>query len=265
MFCEVFILAIAPQHNLIVYLPITYANTNTQRRFDMTNNSFNSASNNSGLVRIETPRLILRDFVPKDVDHIYKMTQHPDFFYHCFDGSYEKAKTFVDHAIKMQKPDPKTGKREDYLLAVVRKDTGELVGHAGADRVPYGNPEYQKKIKFDDGVTDEQKRLLGVSTHQIKYFIDCNHQGGGIGSEALINIADFAYKHIGVESICSTQHPDNEIALHNARKKIGFVPLGITTMKTTKGNDPRIVHIVTPDQFYACRKHDKFSMLKPDN
>jgi len=219
-------------------------------------------ANEASKVRFETPRLIIREIRPDDVDRFHEISSTPGFHYYCFDGTREAAQAFVDNAIANQGIDKKTGRRESYVLAVELKSTGECIGHVAIEPVDFFKPEVQANVTFYENTTPEQRVLLNYATHEPNYFVDVKHQNGGLGSEALINIVHYAWEVLGFRSMSATQHPTNVKAIHNAQTKIGCVPIGDTQIDTTNGMEPRILSILTPATFYPCRENDKFQNIQ---
>ncbi len=190
-------------------------------------------------VTIETPRLILREHEPSDAKRILEISRTPGFFYYCFDGTPEKVEEFLKEAERTQKPDPKTGMRENHMMAVIVKDTGELIGHACIQRVDY---------------------VEGVD-YEPNYFIDPAHQGAGYGPEALCNMIDFAFRELGQTALTSTQHPDNTKAIALAERHYGFKNIGEVEIDTVVGKQPRLLSMTTAEDFYAIRANDKRPMF----
>jgi RimJ/RimL family protein N-acetyltransferase len=190
-------------------------------------------------VTIETPRLILREHEPADVDRILEISRAPDFFYYCFDGTREKAEDFIREALRTQEADPATGMRENHMMAVVLKETGKVIGHACIQRADY---------------------VPGID-YEPNYFIDPAEQGKGYGPEALCNMIDFAFTALGQTALTSTQHPGNLKAIALAEKLYGFRNIGEVQIDTVAGRQPRLLSQTTAGDFYALRAHDKRPMF----
>ncbi|MFH1158627.1 MAG: GNAT family N-acetyltransferase [Pseudomonadota bacterium] len=188
-------------------------------------------------VTIETPRLILRELELSDFQRLLDMTTKPGFRYYCFDGSPEKVTDFLQAAFKKRAP-AQDGKREEFLLGVVRKDTGELIGHVALHRAAY-----VEGYDFETG-----------------YFIDPDHQNKGYGREALINMRKFGYEELGLPGYTSTIHPDNKPSLYVALSE-GYKKIGDTTLKTVFGPEPRVLLKQDKKEFYARRLLDKRPLL----
>lgn len=201
---------------------------------------------NAHLVDIETPRLRLREFTMDDVEGIHRMTSKPGFFYYCFDGTKEKAEEFVRRAIEEQKPDLARGKRQNILLAVELKETGQLVGHASIENV-------DRRPGREDIRPDKED-------YEINFFTDPEFQNKGYGREAVANIMHYGFQKLKLEDYVITIHPENGPSQRVAQKE-GYVKIGTTSLETTKGKQPRDVLVLTQDAFYKLRAQDSRPMI----
>lgn len=190
-------------------------------------------------VYIETPRLIIREIKKEDTDKIFQMTTAPGFYYCYFDGTKESVTKFVDRALETQNP-AKGQKRTEYLLTVVEKSTGDVIGH----------------------VSLESEKLVETYTHSVNFFMDPQIQNKGYGKEAAINIMRYAIEDLGMPGFSVTIHPDNKPSLAVGYSQ-GYKEVGRTTLQTTRGVEPRIVLVLQKETFYEQRKHDKVPYLLP--
>lgn len=190
-------------------------------------------------ITIETPRLILREIEKSDAPAILAITQKPGFHYYCFDGTQSTVDAFIQSAIDMRKP-AKDGLREEILLAVTLKDTGELIGHVALQRVSHvaGYP-------FD-----------------ANFFIDPDKQNKGYGREALINMKHYGYEELGQKGYTITVHPDNHASQHVFLSE-GYKHIKDTQINTVNGMEPRMLLFQGKDQFYKQRDLDKRPLLMP--
>lgn len=185
-------------------------------------------------VRIETPRLILREMEPEDADRILEMTTKPGFFYYCFDGTREKVDAFLQEAARTRAIDPETGMRENHMLSVVVKDTGELVGHVCLEQVHY---------------------VAGLN-YEVNFFIDPDHQSKGYGREAAANLMHYGFQTMDMLAYTATVHPDNGPSQRVTRTE-GYRKIADITIRTVRGEEPRDLFILTPEAFYEAHKNDK--------
>ena len=191
-------------------------------------------------IHIETPRLVLREHKPEDLGRILEMTSKPGFYYYCFDGTKEKVDAFLKKSIDSRLPDPHTKKREDVMLAIEIKGTGELVGHVSIEKMFY----------------------LGNKAYEINFFVDPACQNKGYGREAAVNLMRFGLEDLEMPGYTVTAHPENGASKHVIYTE-GYVKIGDTTMETTNGVEPREVFLLTKDAFYKVREKDKKPMLLP--
>lgn len=192
------------------------------------------------LVTIETPRLMLREFTAGDVDRIHDISRTPGFVYYCFDGTREKAEAFLRRAVDTQKPDIKTGKRSDVMLAICAKDTGDLVGHVSIESIFYN----------------------GMRHHEINFFVDPACQNKGYGREAAISMMRYGFEDMGIPHYTVTTHPDNHASKHVILTE-GYKEIGKIDLQTARGLEPRIMFELTKEDFYKMREKDKRPMLLP--
>jgi RimJ/RimL family protein N-acetyltransferase len=211
------------------------------------NATFTSSTHHSNPVHIETPRLILRETLASDIDAFRDITTRPGFYYYCFDGSEEKLQSFMDVCKDTQTPNPKTGLRDMFMLAVTLKDTGEVIGHSSLLRI-----------------TEYTLPVAGID-YEAAYFIDSNHGGKAYGQEALLNTMHYGFSELGLPALGSMQELSNAQAIAIASKVLGFKKVGECIGQTVKGPQPHQVCIVTPDDFYALRQQDKRVYISPDS
>ena len=191
-------------------------------------------------ITIETPRLILREFESSDFQRLFDMTTKPGFKYYCFDGSPEKVTDFLEHTIKTRAP-ASDGKREEFLLAIVLKETGDLIGHIGLLRT-----DHIKGYDFKEG-----------------YFIDPDQQNKGYAREAFVNINKFGYEELEHPGYTPTVHPDNNPSLHILLSE-GYTKIDDIKIKTVFGLEPRILLKQDKKEFYARRLLDKQPLIIND-
>jgi RimJ/RimL family protein N-acetyltransferase len=196
-------------------------------------------------VRIETPRLILREMQPSDIDALRVLTKKPGFYYYCFDGSEQKLKDFIDLCERTKTPNPKTGLRDMFMMAVLRKDTGEFIGHTNLERI-----------------TEYKVPVPGIE-YETSYFIDNDAQGKGYGPEAIVNIMHYGFSEIGIPALGSVQELDNDKAIKLARDIYGFKKHSELTSTTAHGTKTYQFCTVTADEFAALRRNDKRPYLLP--
>ena len=171
-------------------------------------------------VTLLTRRLFLRDFKPGELPAIHAIARHPDFSFYNLDGSCSMTKAFLDKCIRTQYPDPNTGQRENYKLAITFSQHALPVGYVSIDEI---NPA-------SGDVTD------------IGYFLHPAWQGYGYASEAARHLCAFILRHHQLPEIWATVHPDN-IASQHVLNALNFDCVGpkATQFETTAGYEPRLV------------------------
>jgi RimJ/RimL family protein N-acetyltransferase len=187
---------------------------------------------------IETPRLILREHRKEDIDAIYQISKTKDFKYFCFDGTRQKAVDFIDEALRTQKIDPKTGLRPNHMLAIVTKDTGEVIGHTCMEAVDY----------------------LKGADFEVNFFVDPKYQNKGYGLEAILNLTDYGFQKYNLPTLTVTVHPNNGPSRHLIVKE-GYQKVDDIIMDTVDGPEPRELFVLQRDTFYNQRKLDKRPIL----
>jgi RimJ/RimL family protein N-acetyltransferase len=189
-------------------------------------------------IRMETPRLIMREHTPADAEKLHAMTSKPGFKYYCFDGSREKVDAFLKESVRTQKPDPQSGMRDNHMLALEDKTTGVLVGHVCLERV-----HYHKGLNYE-----------------INFFVDPAHQNKGYGREAAVNMMHYGFNDLGLYAYTVTIHPQNGPSRHVAMTE-GYQKIADISIDTVHGEEPRDLYVLTKDVFYALRQKDKRPMI----
>lgn len=190
------------------------------------------------LITMETPRLLLREHVMADAGRIRDISKTPGFIYYCLDGTMKKARDFIHEATRTQKPDPATGRRENHMLAIVLKDTGEVIGHTCLETVPY----------------------VEEAPYEVNFFIDPQYQSKGYGLEAILNLMHYGFQHYGLKAMMATTHPDNGPSRHLIVKE-GYIQINTIEMDTVNGKEPRHLFILARETFYDRRSKDKRPIL----
>ncbi len=209
---------------------------------DLYNKFFKSADPkealNAHLITMETPRLILREHKPEDITRIHEISQCEGFDYYCLDGTREKAEEFIKEAKRTQKPDPKEGRRQNHMLAITMKDTGEVIGHTCLERVHY----------------------VDGADYEVNFFVDPACQNKGYGLEAILNLTHYAFETYDLKTITVTTRPDNKPSQHLIEKE-GYTKIASITMDTVNGPEPRELFILQKATFYEKRAQDKRPIL----
>ncbi len=127
-------------------------------------------------MKLETERLILRDFVEEDWRRVLKYQSDPLYFrYYPWSGrTPEAVQAFIGRMINFQGQQP----RIKFQLAVILKSDNYLIGNCGV-----------RMDKVDAVQAD------------IGYEFDPEYWNRGYATEAAHAIVDFGFKHFGVHRI----------------------------------------------------------------
>lgn len=144
---------------------------------------------------IETPRLILREFVPEDLVGLYRLYEESDTRYieplsKDRDEELEKLKSYIHYIY---------GFYGFGLWAVCLKETGELIGRCGLH------------VMF---IADEGEYELG-------YMISKRYEGQGYAAEAVEAILQYADEELEAPRVVIRIHKANERSIRFA-ERLGF-------------------------------------------
>lgn len=144
-------------------------------------------------MKLETERLILRDFVKEDWQRVLEYQAHPLYlrYNEWTDRTPEAVQEFVGWFLNHQRQEP----RIKFQLAMVLKATGVLIGNCGARR------EKEGAIEADIG-----------------YELDPAYWNHGYATEAAHAIVDFGFQHFGVHRIWAECVADNTGSAHVLEK-----------------------------------------------
>ncbi len=143
---------------------------------------------------IETPRLNLRQFTPKDAKELYRIYSHPDSFKYMSNEKplpWEQTRGLIDSFTEHWR------KYNFGVWAVVDKSNQKLIGHCG--------------LKF-----------LGNTTEiQIGYLLFKSYWGRGLATEAASAVLKYGFEMAQLNRIVAIAKPEN-IASRRVMEKIGM-------------------------------------------
>jgi [ribosomal protein S5]-alanine N-acetyltransferase len=144
-------------------------------------------------MRLETERLILRDFVKEDWQRVLEYQSDPLYlrYNEWTERTAEAVQEFVGWFLAHQVQQP----RIKYQLAVVLKSSSQLIGNCGVRMVKENAREAE-----------------------IGYELDPKHWGHGYASEAAHAMVDFGFSHFGVHRIWANCNADNTASAHVLQK-----------------------------------------------
>lgn len=144
-------------------------------------------------MRIETKRLILRDYVFQDWQEVHAYAANPMVTKFMIWGpnSEEQTKEFIERTIARQGVMP----REDYEFAVIEKDSDQLIGGISLH-------------------LEERNGELGYCLHP-------NYWNKGFATEAANTILELGFNRLELHRICATCRPQNERSIR-LLKRLGM-------------------------------------------
>jgi len=144
-------------------------------------------------MKLETERLILRDFVKDDWQRVLEYQSDPLYlrYYEWMNRTPEAVQEFVGWFLNHQVQEP----RIKYQLAVVLKSNNQLIGNCG--------------IRMDEANAFEA---------DIGYELDPKHWNHGYATEAASAIVDFGFSNFGLHRVWSWCIADNVRSAHVLEK-----------------------------------------------
>lgn len=120
-------------------------------------------------MRLETNRLVIREFVPEDWESVHRYASDPKVTRYTLWGpnTEEETKDYVAGMKAMQQKEPRT----QYEWAVIRKTDGELIGGCGIN--------------------------VSGSNGEIGYCFHADHWGQGYASECAKAMLEFGFRQLG--------------------------------------------------------------------
>jgi RimJ/RimL family protein N-acetyltransferase len=157
-------------------------------------------------MKLETERLILRDFVKDDWQRVLEYQSDPLYLRYnkWTERTPEAVQEFVDWFINHQTQAP----RIKFQLAVLLKPNHQLIGNCG--------------VRMDK---------VGEVEANIGYEFDPKHWNHGYATEAAHAIVDFGFSHFGVHRIWADLVADNVGSAH-VLEKLGMKLEGRLREKT---------------------------------
>lgn len=144
-------------------------------------------------MKLETDRLILRDFVKDDWKEVLAYQSDPLYLRYndWTERTPEAVQEFIEMFLNHQRQEP----RVKFQLAVVLKSNNQLIGNCG--------------VRMDD--VDSREADIG-------YELDSQHWNHGYATEAAHAIVDFGFSHFGVHRIWASCVAENIGSAHVLEK-----------------------------------------------
>ena|SRR5271157_2867495 len=131
---------------------------------------------------LETPRLILREFVPEDAHALALVLSDPETMRH-YPAPYDRAGVELWIARNQRRyADDGVG-----LWAMVLKTSGEVIGDCGIIR----------------------QQVEGEYLYEIGYHLRRNLWGQGLATEAAVACREWGFAHLGTDRLISLIRPEN--------------------------------------------------------
>ncbi|MEA2662055.1 MAG: hypothetical protein QOH08_1627 [Chloroflexota bacterium] len=134
-------------------------------------------------MRLETPRLVIRSFEPGDAEGLFRVFADPDvrrYLPPAPEPTIERMRAAVQRRIDTER------ERGYALWAVLRRDTGELIGNCGLMPVEGIGPEVELAYHYAHAVWNQ-----------------------GFGTEAAVACLAHGLGPIGLDRIIAICFPDN--------------------------------------------------------
>ena len=144
-------------------------------------------------MKLETKRLILRDFVANDWQRVLEYQSDPLYlrYYHWEERTPEAVKEFIRRFLDHQQQEPRT----KFQLAAVLKSNGLLIGNCGV-RMEY----------------------IGAEEAEIGYEFDPTYWNHGYATEAAHVMVDYGFSRLDVHRIWAACVADNTGSAHVLEK-----------------------------------------------
>lgn len=144
-------------------------------------------------MKLETARLILRDFVKDDWQRVLEYQSDPLYlrYYEWEERTPESVQEFIGWFINQQTQEP----RIKFQLAIVLKSNNQLIGNCG--------------VRMDNA---------GDVQASMGYELDPKHWNHGYATEAAHAIVDFGFGRLGVHRIWAHCVADNTGSAHVLEK-----------------------------------------------
>jgi RimJ/RimL family protein N-acetyltransferase len=141
---------------------------------------------------LETKRLLLRRFVPEDVEALFALYRDPEIRQYFPDGtrSYEETKEELEWFLNGHPKHPELG-----LWATLYKETNAFIGRCGL--LPW--------------------TIEGHEEVEVAYLLDKAYWGRGLATEAAQGIVHYAFESLNLSRLICMIDPDNQASVKVAR------------------------------------------------
>ncbi|NQU30724.1 MAG: GNAT family N-acetyltransferase [Anaerolineae bacterium] len=145
------------------------------------------------MIILETERLLLRHFIPDDMDALFALYRDPEMRRYFPDGTLtrEETREEMEWYYNGHPKHPELG-----LWATTLKETGQFLGRCGL--LPW--------------------TIDGVFEIEIAYMIDKRFWRQGFGAEAALGIRDYAFEKLGLTRLICLIDEENTASIKVAEK-----------------------------------------------
>ena len=172
-------------------------------------------------VRLETERLILREWNLDDLDDFFEYASVPDVgeragwpHHENKEISLERLKRFIN------------GKK---TFAIIYKENNKTIGSLGIE-------EY--------GLEDKLEEFFSYQGRSIGYVLSKDYWGRGLMTEAVRKVIDYCFKDLNLDFLLCG-HFDKNIASKRVQQKCGFVPYRKLNFDTHLGHEePGVLNLL---------------------
>jgi [ribosomal protein S5]-alanine N-acetyltransferase len=158
------------------------------------------------VIILETPRLLLRRFIPEDVNALFALYCDPEIRQYFPDGtlSFDDTKKELEWFLQGHPSHPELG-----LWATIHKDSSSFIGRCGL--LPW--------------TIDEVQEI------EIAYLLGKSYWGQGLATEAAQAIKDYAFSTLQLSRLICLIDPENDASKKVAQR------IGMTLEKEVDGID----------------------------
>lgn len=145
---------------------------------------------------LETQRLILRHFIPDDLQNLFRLYSDPEVRRYFPEGTLSLAETReeMEWYFHGHPKHPELG-----LWATIHKESGEFIGRCGL--LPW--------------------TIDGCFEVEIAYMLAKEYWGQGLGTEAALGIRDYGFQTLGLRRLICLIDRDNHASI-NVATRIGM-------------------------------------------
>ena len=162
-------------------------------------------------MRIETERLILREYYESEADSLFQLANHWDIAKWLVALPHPYRREDATRWIAQVKAQHKNGRPLSFAFALKEGDI--LIGGGGLDGAYAGGK--------DDKVA-------------VGYWLGLPYQGKGYGTEILKALVAYGFGHLGLGEIYASAKPDNGKS-KNTLAKAGFQSIGTVALDEPSG------------------------------